>query len=157
MRDFAELNINERGKPVGRSSPTEIIISEFQSQFGVTLPQNYIKLLQHANGGHPEIDSIIPIGKPTASRWAVNRFYHLDDDKKSTASLWTVTEKWKNILGENAIPFAADSGGNQFYFDLNTSPPLVKICVHDNAFSKIEIAPSFEAFIDALSVDPDMI
>jgi len=157
MRNFSELNINEKGRPVGRPSPTNGAIKEFQSHVGVILPESYVKLLQHSNGGHPEVDSIEPIGRPKAARWAVNRFYHLDDDKTSTANLWYVTEKWRPILGEYRIPFAEDSGGNQFFLDLKTSAPSVKLCVHDEKFAIVEIAPSFEAFIDALSVDPDMI
>jgi hypothetical protein len=157
MRDFSELNINEKGKPVGRPSPTGETISEFQSHFGVMLPESYVKLLRHSNGGHPEVDSIEPVNRPKSARWAVNRFYHLDGDKTSTANLWNVTDKWRKILGESTIPFAADGGGNQFFLDLKTLPPSVKVCVHDGGFSIVEIAPSFETFIDALSIDPDMI
>jgi hypothetical protein len=157
MRNLSELNINKKGKPIGHPSPTNGTIREFQSHFGVILPEDYIELLRHSNGGHPEVDSIQPIGRPEAARWAVNRFYHLDDDKNSTASLWAVTENWRTILGEKTIPFATDGGGNQFFLDLKTSPPSVKLCVHDDKFSIVEIAPSFWAFIDALSVDPDMI
>jgi hypothetical protein len=50
-----------------------------------------------------------------------------------------------------------DGGGNQFFLDLTTSPPAVKVCVHDENFSIVDIAPSFESFIDGLSLDPDMI
>ena len=157
MRNLSELNINEKGKPVGRLAPTNEAIGEFQSHFGVVLPEAYIKLLQHANGGHPEVDSIEPIGRPQAAKWAVNRFYHLDDDKASTTNLWNVTEKWRSILGKNAIPFAGDGGGNQFFLDLNTQAASVKLCVHDEKFAVVELAPTFEAFIDALFVDPDMI
>ncbi len=157
MRNISELNVNENGKPVSRISPSAEIISQFQSRFGVILPETYIELLRQVNGGHPELDSIQPIGRPNAARWGVNRFYHLDEDKTSATSLWNVTEKWREILCENAIAFASDGGGNQFFLDMNTSPPSVKLCVHDENCAVVEIAPSFEIFIDALSVDPDMI
>jgi len=157
MRNITELNINEKGKPVSRNPPSAEIINQFQSHFGVILPEAYIELLRHTNGGHPELGSIMPIGRPNAARWGVNRFYHLDDDKSSATSLWNVTEKWQKILGENAIAFASDGGGNQFFIDMKTSPPSVKLCVHDENYAIVEIAPSFEIFIDALSFDPDMI
>ncbi len=157
MRNLSELKINEKGKPVGRPSPTNEALKEFQSHFGVMLPESYIMLLRHSNGGHPQVDSIEPIGRPLAARWAVNRFYHLDGDINSAANLWNATEKWRKILGEKTIPFADDGGGNQFFIDLKPSIPSVKLCVHDEKFAIVDIAPSFEAFIDALSIDPDMI
>ena len=157
MRNLSELNINEVGNPVRRSPPTSDVVDAFQAHFGIALPEDYLKLLRHSNGGHPELDSIQPVGRSGAARWAVNRFYHLDDDRISNSSLWVAIGRWRHILGASALPFAVDGGGNQFFFDLRTSPPKVKICVHDENFLVIEIAPSFEAFVDALSLDPDMI
>lgn len=60
-------------------------------------------------------------------------------------------------LGKDALPFAVDGGGNQFFLDLKSSPQAVKVCVHDDNFSVVNLAPSFEAFIDGLAVDPEMI
>lgn len=158
MRDLSELNINEGGKPVQRPAPTRKAIEAFQTHFGITLPEEYLHLLRHSNGGHPELDSVEPIGRPGAARWSVNRFYHLDDnDKVSTTSLWVVAERWCSMLGKDALPFAADGGGNQFFLDLKTSPAAVKVCIHDEGFSIVDIAPSLELFIDSLSVDPDMV
>ncbi len=157
MRDLSALNINEGGKRVGRPAPSTDVISAFQSHYDITLPEDYLVLLRQSNGGHPELDSIEPIGRPGATRWAVNRFYHLDNDKTSPESLWSAMEKWRRILGNNALPVAADGGDNQFFIDLDTSLGAVKICVHDENFSIVDIAPSFEAFIDGLSPDPDMI
>jgi hypothetical protein len=157
MRNLVELNINEGGKRVKRPAPTKDVIDAFQAHFAVTLPDDYLQLLRHSNGGHPELDSIEPIGRLGAARWAVNRFYHLDDDKTSTASLWLATERWRSTLGKDALPFAADGGGNQFFLDFKTSPPTVKVCVHDEGFSIMDVAPSLEAFVNALSIDPDMV
>lgn len=157
MRDLSELNINEGGRPVNRSAPSNETVSAFQSQFGLTLPEDYLRLLHYSNGGHPELDSIQPVDRPEAARWAVNRFYHLDEDKTSKTSLWEAMNRWRGILGKEALPFAADGGGNQFFLDLKVSPPAVKVCVHDDNCSIVNVAPSFEIFIDGLSVDPDMI
>lgn len=157
MRDLAELNINEGGRPVNRPAPTDDVISSFETRYGVVLPKEYLRLLRYSNGGHPELDSIEPVGRPGAARWAVNRFYHLDGDTASTAGLWSAMERWRPELGKNAIPIAEDGGGNQFFLDLTTSPPAMKVCVHDEGFAIVDIAPSLEAFIDALATDPDMI
>ncbi|MGA9780391.1 MAG: SMI1/KNR4 family protein [Verrucomicrobiia bacterium] len=157
MRNISELNINDGGKRIARSAPFDEVINAFQSHFGIILPKSYLRLLQHSNGGHPELDSIVPVSRPGAARWAVNRFHYLDTDKTSAGSLWAAAEKWKNILGEGCLPFAADGGGNQFFLDFKISPPPVKICVHDENFSIVDVAPTFESFIDGLTVDPDMI
>ncbi len=67
------------------------------------------------------------------------------------------TEKWQRILGKDALPFASDGGGNQFILDLKTIPPAVKVCVHDEGFRVVDLAPSFAALVDGLAVDPEMI
>jgi hypothetical protein len=157
MRNLSELNLNEGGVPVSRLAPSARVVAEFESQFGITLPTAYLEFLQYANGGHPELDSFEAADPPHSSRWSINRFYHLDDDSNSPASLWMAMRRWRSILGKDALPFAADSGGNQYFLDLTREPPPVKICLHDEEFAIVQLAPTFEAFIDRLSVDPDMI
>jgi len=157
VRNLSELNINEGGRPVSRPAPTNNAISAFQAHFGLALPVEHLRLLRYSNGGHPELDSIEPVSRPGSARWAVNRFYHLDEDRTSAESLWAATEQWRTRLGKDALPFAADGGGNQFFFDLKVSPPAVKVCIHDEGFAIVDIAPSLAVFIDALSIDPDMV
>lgn len=157
MRNLAELNLNEGGLPVTRAAPSEGIIREFERHFQLTLPADYLRFLRFSNGGHPELDLIQPIGRPGAAGWGVNRFYHLSDDKNSPSSLWRNTQEWRHVLGEGKFPFAGTGGGDVFVLDLTTSPPSVKGCVHEEGFRLVDIAPSFEAFIDALELDPDMI
>jgi hypothetical protein len=156
MRNLSELKINDGGKPVRRRAPTNDDVEAFQARFRVTLPDEYLFLLRHSNGGHPELDTVFPIGQPE-NVWSVNEFYHLDDDKSAPSSLWLAMERWRTILGGNALPFAADGGGNQFFLDLGISPPAVKVCIHDESFLVVDLAPSLDAFIDALYIDPDMI
>lgn len=157
MRDLSELNINEGGRPVERPAPSRSVIEAFERHFGLRLPLNYVALLEYANGGHPELDTFGLNREPDAAHWAVNWFFHLDDDKGSVSSLWTATEKWQRILGKKALPFALDGGGNPFFLDFDTTPPSVKVSVHDEGFRIVNLAPSFEVFLDGLSADPDMI
>jgi hypothetical protein len=157
MRDLSELNINEGGSPVVRPAPTAAVIGAFQAHFGVVLPEGYLRLLRFANGGHPELDSIEPIGRPGAAPWAVDHFCFLDDDRTASESLWVAMATWRPELGRDAVPFAFDAFGNPFVLDLKSVPPAVKACVHDDGFAIVDIAPSFEAFIDALHIDPDMV
>jgi hypothetical protein len=158
MRDLSELKLNEGGKPMARPAPSAEVIQAFQACYGLTLPNDYLTLLHHSNGGHPKLDSIKPIGgRPGATGWAVNRFYHLDHDRTSTGSLWRAMEIWRPILGDQALPIATDGGGNLFFIDLRTASAAVKVCVHDDDFTIVDLAPSFQAFIDGLSENPDMI
>jgi hypothetical protein len=157
MRDLSELNINVGGKRVERAVPSDEQVREFQEHFDITLPSEYLRLLRYSNGGHPELNSIQPAGRPEATRWAIDKFYYLSSDRNSDETLWGAMDVWRAILGKNALPFAEDGGGNQFFLDLRTSPAPVKVCVHDEGFSTIEVAPSFDVFIDMLSADPDMI
>lgn len=43
------------------------------------------------------------------------------------------------------------------FIDLSDNPASVKLCRHDEGMRLIEVAPTFEVFIDELSLDPDMI
>jgi len=153
MRNLAELNINEGGKAVERPAPSREDIVEFEQAFGVSLPPGLSFLLQASNGGHPEFDAV---GGPDG-HYAVNSFYHLIASDKGTESIWYAMTHWRPILGDHAVPFANTGGGDQFFIDLSNNPPSVKLCRHDEGMRLIEVAPSFEVFIDELSFDPDMI
>jgi hypothetical protein len=157
MRDLRELNINEGGRPVTRPPPSDELIGRFERHFQIVLPPAYLDLLRFANGGHPEMDTIAPIGRPGVSEWAVNHFYHLDHDVESSSNLWGQSARWREILGSSLIPFAADSGGNPFVLDLSFPTSPVRGCLHDESFKIVDLAPSFECFIDALKMNPDYI
>jgi hypothetical protein len=157
MRNLAELNINEGGRPVSRPPPSDAQISEFERQFGVTVPLPLITLLRYANGGHPERDSIDPVGATDGSGWGVNRFFHLSSDRTGPSSLWKAMQAWHPILGKAAIPIANDGCGNVFFIDSTSDAAEVKVCIHDDNFSVRDLAPSFEDFIDRLYLDPDYI
>ena len=157
MRDLAELNLNDGGKRVDRAPPSREVVLAFEREFGVSLPPEYIGLLTYSNGGHPELDSIAPMGRRDIAMRAINRFFHLNEDQESPASLWTAARTWRPILGEKQIPIAADGGGNPFILDMSTSPPTVSACLDDEGLARVEISPSFSEFIDSLELDPDMI
>ena len=157
MRELSELNINEGGTPVQRPAPTEEEIANFQKHFSVSLPLEYLMLLKHSNGGHPELCSFIPKFQDESNRWGIDYFYHLNSEYDNILNLWKVTENWQPILGKTAIPIASDGGGNQIFLDTKDNPPSVYLCIHDQQFKKIYVADSFSEFIDLLSIDPDMI
>jgi len=155
MRDLTELNINEGGRPVKRPPPSSGQVADFERHSAIILPPSYLALLRHANGGHPELDSMEPANG--GSRWAVNTFFHLSDDKTESGSLWRAAETWQQILGKAALPIANDGGGNVFFIDTASNSGAVKVCIHDDNFAVRDLAASFEDFIDRLSIDPDFI
>jgi hypothetical protein len=158
MRDLSELNIIDgRCLSAGRPAPSNEIISAFQAEYCITLPEDYLNLLRHANGGFPELDTIVPVGRPKAADWSVSRFYHLGDDKTSGYSLWTELEAWRPILGNDALPIAEDAVGNQIFIDLKTPSAPVKVWVHEDHVEIVDLAPSFQAFIDGLRMNPDYV
>lgn len=153
MRDLLELKINDGGRPVLRSPPSGEVIADFEKTLGVLLPESFKLLLKVSNGGHPELDSV----GGANGQYSVNRFYHLTKDDRGPESLWYAAAHWRPILGNQAVPFAGDGGGNQFFLDLSDTPPSVKLCLHDRSMEIVPVSPSFEAFIDELDIDPDMI
>ena len=154
MRNLHELNINEGGEPVRRPPPSDAALGHFERRFGLSVPDDLVQLLKFSNGGHPELNALDADGE-----FAVDTIYHLAEEEEDddTESLEFATEQWRPILGIHALPFARDGGGNQFFLDLAASPPAVKICLHDEEFKVVPLAPSFEDFVARLKVDPDMI
>lgn len=149
--------MNQRGRPANRLPPSKNDIKSFQASFNVVLPEEYIAFLNHSNGGHPELDAIIPIGGDVIHPRGVDHFYYLNNDRDGPQSIWPRAEAWRNLLGSNFLAFAEDAGGNPYLFDLSCDPLAVCTCLHDDELSIVTVSSSFGAFIDALAYDPDMI
>jgi hypothetical protein len=157
MRDLRELNINEGGKPVARAAPTDQQIHEFEARFDVRLPESYKSLLKFSNGGHPELDAFQPNGAAEAAFWGINRFYHLDNGRTDHEGIWRSTEEWRSSTGQRIVPVANDGGGNQLVLNYDLSPPSVHMLIHDEDFRLLQVANTFDEFLNLLSRDPDMI
>lgn len=157
MRNFSELNINEGGHPVMRPPPTKEQIYRFEDEFHVRLPETYISLLNHANGGHPEIDAFQPKGAREPGLCGISRFYFLNDDRENLSGVWRATKAYLPHVSGNVIAIANDGGGNQIFLCFDDDPPSVKMGFHEEGMRLILVADSFEEFIDMLCVDPDMV
>jgi cell wall assembly regulator SMI1 len=154
MRNLAELNINEGGGPINRPPPTPEVIAAFEHEFNVSLPQEYVELLRHSNGGHPQADIVVEPQGIEYSNWAVNHFCYLNEDQTGFHSLWRTTREWRQVLPEKLIPIAADGGGNPFVLDTSSAPARVLVFDHED-WELIELAPSFEDFINRLEINPE--
>lgn len=157
MRDLQELELNEGGEPVDRAPPTDQQIRAFEAHFGVELPEEYLLLLRHSNGGCPVLDSFETKSPENDELWGVNRFYFLDDDRSDSESLWWNAEAWQPTLGRRIFPIADNGGGDQIVLNVSTDPPSVQVCVHEEEFALLDVADSFGEFIDMLHEDPDLL
>ncbi len=158
MRDLNELNMNEDGEPIMREKPQINEIKEFETEFDLILPDDYIKFLNFSNGGSPEVDSFALEGNMN-NLWSIDTFYHLNSDKNSLGNLWNAMKRWGDKFDEKIIPIAYDGGDNQILLDTSKGEGLnlIKLCIHDENFKIIDIANSFSELIDMLFLDPDMI
>ena len=104
MRDFAELNMNGGGKSVGRPAPTEELVREFEINFAIKLPEEYLVISNTlmVEGG---VDTISPsIGATSVFGRLIGST--ISTDKESSENLWHETTHWRPVLGEKAVPFA---------------------------------------------------
>lgn len=160
MRNLAELKMNEGPRPitagehVSRSPPTEEQIRAFEAEFGVSLPADYVSFLRFANGGHPHLCFFAAEAWYGADEFIVNVFYHLNDDREDLRGVWAATRVWRDAFNFDLVAIGNEPCGNAILLCFNTDPPNIKFCLHEG-MSVIELAPSFGAFIDMLSAEPD--
>ena len=159
MRDLTELNINEGGKPVTRPHPTPGQIAFIEQLIGRKLPQTYVDFLMSSNGGHPEVCDFSDRTEGSYEEWAVDHFFHISSELDSTESVvWNYRHRWPGAARE-IFPIAADGGGNLVCLDL-TEPgkDRVIVWVHDDPdLPIVEVADSFEEFIDSLTMGSESI
>lgn len=153
MRDLTELNLNIGGLAVVNPAPSGQEVLEFEREFDVKLPSDYISLLRYSNGGHPEL-SLVRIPE-TGTEWEISWFYHLNGDRNDSESLWFATSEWMKVLGVGRVPFARDDGGNQFFLDLRSGSTNVGLCIHDEDFRLVFVATDFAQLIDHLTRPDD--
>ena len=128
----------------------QALISEFEHHFHVTLTAEHVKLLRYCNGSEPEPNAIYrPDDDVDPVSW-INRFYYVVRDRAGLENLWEETAHWRSILGPMAVPFAENGLGDQFFLDISTTAASVKIFYPEENAIIVEIAPSFEQFIDRL-------
>lgn len=157
MRDLRELNLNDYGDPVTRDAPDVRVLSEIESKLGHRLPQEYIEFLQFSNGGQPELNCLTLHDGTGTSMWTIDEFYHVSGGTDDDCDMASVFDDYRQFLEKDCLPIACDEGGNQYVLDFSTSPPSIKISIHDESFRLIPVASSFEQFIDLLDEGTDMI
>ncbi|WP_090313481.1 SMI1/KNR4 family protein [Duganella sp. CF517] len=154
MMDVKRININLNGLPTPPLADSEKI-KELEKKIKLKLPRDYRQFLQIHDGGHPEIGSVIIDQNELTNIFDVDWFYSIANSK--IKSIFEAIEQWKPVLGNEALPFAQDGGGNQFYLNLKSNEETVWLLLHDQNNKTIKIADNFAAFISLLQDNPDFI
>jgi hypothetical protein len=161
--NIARINVNTGGDPTPGYQGDEGRFRDLEALVGKPLPASYIEFLRTHDGGHPEASSFFPPGEDDYDySHEINSFYTLSDGK---SCVFNAFKSWRETLGEGILPIANDGGNNQIYLDLNETPPPVCMWLHDveeldengESVEDFLVADSFEAFIDGLTIDPNLI
>lgn len=153
MRSLEGLDIRYIGEPM--PPPTSEEIDFVESLIGAKLPESYIAFLRFSNGGWPRICAFRD--RTIQERWEVNRFFHISADINSTGNVALYyRHRWPDAPRE-ILPIADDGSGNFVCLDLTESGKgRVIVWVHDDPdLPIVEVADSFEEFIDSLTPPPD--
>lgn len=151
MRDLDELNIRHFGGPA-RPSPTLDQIAFVEDLVGVKLPSSYIELLRFSNGGWPEVQIFYDKTKGSCEEWSINHFFHISSNLDSSGNVvLEYRHRWSSAARE-ILPIANDGLGNLICLDLTESGKgQVIVWDHESPhFPIVEVADSFEEFIDSL-------
>lgn len=152
MRPLNELGMTDKfGDIVSTPSPTPNQFKKVEMEIGFPLPVNYKTFLEFSNGGYSTLNTF---RDKTGFQWVIDRFFEITENIDNTYHvLFKYQHRWSKAP-KGIVPFAQDGGGNLFCLDLRKEIPApIVIWVHDTTGNPIrEIAVSFEAFIDSLSI-----
>jgi hypothetical protein len=159
MRDVAELQFGPYGSGRPYPPPSLESIGEYEDHFHVRLPPSYVAFLRVANGGAAKVNAV-RLGNDYVR---VNDFYGLGSRERGEhrapidgwdyGNLWAETRVRGNLLGERTVPIGESGGADIFFLDCRHTPAPVRLL--DGSTREIrDVAPSFDAFVDALTERP---
>lgn len=91
-------------------------IAELESGLGCVLPGSYRDFLLRFNGGRPWPD-VVDVPDLSGSPTDVSVIFGIDRTEESTGLAWAA-EVYAEFVAKGLIPFACDSFGNLYVFDL---------------------------------------
>jgi hypothetical protein len=157
MRDFGEIGIKHLGSRPALPAPTQDQVELVERLIGAKLPASYIAFLMSSNGGYPEVSMFRDRTKGSCQEWEVDHFFHIFSDLNSTNNVvWQYRHRWNGAARE-IVPIADDGLGNLVCLDLTESEAArVIVWVHDDPdLPFVEVADSFEEFVDSLTAPID--
>lgn len=123
---------------------TEEEVQEFENSQGISLPDSYRKHILENNGG-VLLDTYFEGN-------GISFFYPI---KYGDDTLEECIEDLSDVLPENFLPFAQDSGGNTFCIDLSDGKIYLWLVQEEIEDSIVLLASSFNEFINGLSEDEE--
>src|SRR5579863_1590229 len=109
------INLNFGGIPSHGYVGDFRCLEKISADMNVNIPDDYVAFLRHSNGGHPEVGSF-SLGRNDANLFDVDFFYATDTP--GVECVEDIYFKWKDTLGNRALPIGRDGGGNQIYLAL---------------------------------------
>jgi hypothetical protein len=142
--------------------PTDSQIQQFEAEFGLNLPEDYVRFLKYLNGGRrPRLAHYVD--PASGGIEGVEEFYGLgskeadDAARRPNSRLWDAGNLWgetrmlRDVFGIQGVPFAGDGGGNRLFLAYDARPS--KICRLIIATRRThDIAHTFAEFVDMLMV-----
>ncbi|MBD1229589.1 SMI1/KNR4 family protein [Xenorhabdus griffiniae] len=95
----------------------EILVADFESEIGKSLPNDYRNFLKKYNGGYPEPDSFSFINDDEEDASSVDRFLGLGAEKHH--NLRNYFFDYKDRIPLDFLPIAHDPGGNLILISLS--------------------------------------
>ena len=159
MRDLAEINLNDGGRPVTRPAPTSAEIAAVEDLIGRRLPSDYLAALAHSNGGHPELDTFPVTLGGVEQTWSLDTLFHLGPDVDSSDNVIGAYRRRPRDWPPEIVPIGDDGGGDLLALDLtDAGSGRVVLWVHDEPGAALaQVANSVESLIDSTTVNPDYI
>jgi hypothetical protein len=156
MIDFTELGPKpSKNRPFAAFS--NVLLNEFETTFGIVLPNEYVDFLRFQNGGKLDLSEYEDENAGTFGR--VSDFYGLGsraDDEAERAcgrwqfsNLWGETRMFRELFGILGVPIARDAGDNQLFLDFRNEPPSIGRMVFAEKRS-YRLADTFNEFLGKL-------
>jgi len=126
-------------------------ISDFEALVNVVLPDSYRSFLLTHNGGIPTPD-IIDIPGLLSSPTDVQVLFGIGRPVESSNLAWNITLAEERCVGFRVLPFACDSGGNLFCFEIERgfATKVIYLDFDTQEAASYTVAQSFQELIDRM-------
>lgn len=135
---------------VPRLPPGEGDYEELRRRYGVEVPGRLRALLAVRNGGEVRRLWVNSRNAALEKGLHVSRFLFLKLDDFSHEGMVGCFRGWRNEMGAQGLPFAADEAGNVFFVDLSADPALVLYALQGQDIRVYAVSPDLDTFLAEL-------
>ncbi|MGK5052312.1 SMI1/KNR4 family protein [Janthinobacterium sp. RB2P8] len=150
-----------------KPAPTEQQIAAIETLLEAPLPPAFLAFLQVANGAWFDYTTDVPDGNGGVEQMGFNTFFSADEgdfcDETLVGEIRAARQH--TDMPVRILPFARDGGNSMVYLDL-TEEGAGRVLAYvqelpewtgKRAHGFIELAPSFDAWLDSLYIDRDTV